>query len=136
MIILLDTTALSAAIRHEKAMISFLTAKRPGEITTAAPVTAEIEYALHRLDSSSREYTLLNDQKEKLISIIEVLPWNKKTSVFFGSIKAELERKGQTVDDVDIAAAAIALENGAEVLTANLVQFRQISDLKSRHWTE
>jgi tRNA(fMet)-specific endonuclease VapC len=135
-IYLLDITALSAAMRHEEAMISFLTARRPGEITTASPVAGEIEYGIQRLAHDSRQFDLLNIQKEKLFSLIEILPWNRNAAVRFGKIKADLEQKGKTADDIDIATAAIALENNAEIITANIVQFRQFPNLISRHWAE
>jgi tRNA(fMet)-specific endonuclease VapC len=134
MIFVLDTTAFSAAMRLDPAMIEFLRSRRPGEIATVPPVTAEIEYGIRRLDSSSRKSRLLSERKDQLLALVQVLPWEPRSSVNFGTIKADLENAGTLIDDFDIAIAAIALSHGAEVVTANLSHFRRIEGLASRHW--
>jgi predicted nucleic acid-binding protein len=55
--------------------------------------------------------------------------------VRFGGIKATLERAGKLIDDFDIAVAAIALANGARVITANLPHFARAEGLSCRHWS-
>jgi len=41
---ILDTTAVSAAMRAESAVMRFLRLRRPGDVAVAPPVVAEIEY--------------------------------------------------------------------------------------------
>jgi predicted nucleic acid-binding protein len=134
MISVLDTTAFSAAMRMDAAMTSFLKAHKPGEIATVPPVIAEIEYGILRLDPSSRKGRLLRESRDRLLSLVEVIAWEPGASVYFGIIKAALERAGTFIDDFDIAIAAIALDHGAEVVTANLSHFQCIAGLTSRHW--
>jgi predicted nucleic acid-binding protein len=131
----LDTTAFSAAMRNEPAMAEFLQARQPGDICVVPPVVAEIEYGIQRLETGSRKRALLADRRTKLLSAIRVLEWTPQASLNFGGIKAALERKGQLIDDFDIAVAAIALAHGAQVITANLPHFARIEGLPSRHWT-
>jgi predicted nucleic acid-binding protein len=38
--------------------------------------------------------------------------------VKFGEIKAQLERDGTPIDDMDIAIAAVAASHGADIVTA------------------
>jgi tRNA(fMet)-specific endonuclease VapC len=64
-----------------------------------------------------------------------VLDWTPPASVRFGGINAALERGGQPIDDFDIAVAAIALAQEAQVITANLPHFARVHALRSRHWT-
>lgn len=134
MISVLDTTAFSAAMRHEPAIVSFLGARPPGEFGVVPPVVAEIEYGLHRLDRTSRRYRLLAAQKERLLSTIPLLDWIPAASVQFGAIKAGLEEAGMMIEDFDIAVAAIACVHRAEVITANLTHFTRIEGLPCRHW--
>jgi tRNA(fMet)-specific endonuclease VapC len=131
----LDTTAVSAAMRNEPAMVEFLKARKPGEVAVVPPVVAEIEYGIQRLEPGSRKRTLLSDRRTKLFAAIRVLDWIPQASVRFGGIKAALERTGQLIDDFDIAVAAIALAHGAGVITANLPHFARIEGLRSRHWS-
>ncbi|MFO7781206.1 MAG: type II toxin-antitoxin system VapC family toxin [Spirochaetia bacterium] len=133
---LLDTTALSAAMRNEDEMVEYLEARRPGTLAIAPPVLAEIEYGLRRLEHGSRARSLLKAQKDRLLGHLRILDWDQPSSEYFGEIKASLEKAGKLIDDFDIAIAAIARSHAARVITANLVHFRRIEGLESRHWTE
>lgn len=134
MMIVLDTTAFSAAMRKEPEMMDFLKQYRPGNIRTVPPVVAEIEYGIQRFNDSGRKHRLLSIQRDNLLQLIGVLPWNEDSSRRFGRIKAVLERKGTIIDDFDIAIAAIALSHSAEIITANIAHFGRITDLTFRHW--
>ncbi len=134
MIFVLDTTAFSAAMRQEPELTSFLQRHRPGKISTVPPVIAEIEYGIHRFDPLSKRFKLLREQQERLLKLILVLPWNPESSVMFGKIKAELEKAGTPIDDFDVAIAAITIAHNAELVTANLVHFKRVEGLSSRHW--
>lgn len=134
MMYLLDTTAFSAAMRNEPAIVTFLQDRRPGEIAIAPPVEAEIEYGIKRLEQDSRKHRLLSKQKKKLLQAIGFLPWTNESSRLFGIIKTDLEHKGTPIDDFDVAIAAIALSHGAAVVTANLVHFSRVAGLESIHW--
>jgi tRNA(fMet)-specific endonuclease VapC len=130
----LDTTALSAAMRHEEAMLSFLRALRPGDVATVPPAVAEIEYGIRRLEPGSRKRTLLEDEQRRLLRVITVLDWTPEASRLFGTMKSTLERSGGMIDDIDVAIAAIAVAHDASVVTANLVHFTRIENLRVRHW--
>ena len=71
---LIVNTAKAAAMRNEPGMALFMGARRPGEIATVPPVVAEIKYGIRRIDASSRKYTLLLTQKEKLFQVIQAVP--------------------------------------------------------------
>jgi predicted nucleic acid-binding protein len=131
---ILDTTAFSAAMRNEPAMVDFLKARPPGELAVVPPVIAEIEYGIQRLEPGSRKRTLLSEREAQLLSAVRVLEWTPPASVRFGGIKAALEHTGQLIDDFDIAVAAIALAHEAQVITANLPHFARVQGLRSRHW--
>jgi tRNA(fMet)-specific endonuclease VapC len=130
----LDTTAFSAAMRRDSALLKLLKKYQPGEIVTVPPVVAEIQYGLERLDKSSKKYYLLKAERDRWLSVIAVLPWSNEASEFFGEIKADLERFGRLIDDFDIAIGAIAIAHECSVITANLSHFQRIGKLKSKNW--
>ena len=69
----LDTTPFSAVMKQDAGIMSFLKEYRPGDIATAPPVVAEIQYSIRRLDSSSKKCLLLKAESDRLLSIITVL---------------------------------------------------------------
>lgn len=130
----LDTTAFSAAMRRENALLTFFKAHRPGDIMTVPPVVAEIHYGIERLDHSSKKYFLLKSEMDRLLQIIGILPWSSESSFYFGVIKSDLEKRGNLIDDFDIAIGAIAMAHKGCVITANLNHFQRIKNLKSKFW--
>ena len=60
---ILDTTAVSAAMRNEPDMVKYLKAMQPGDVAVAPPVVAEIEYGIQRLEPGSRKRSLLADRQ-------------------------------------------------------------------------
>ncbi len=130
----LDTSACAAAMRHDPEIEAFLRSRVPGDVALVPPVVAEIEYGIRRLHAGSRKRILLERELRRLLKSLRVLEWTGESSVQFGEIKAQLERDGAPIDDMDVAIAAVALSHGAEVLTANLVHFSRIATLTSRHW--
>ena len=130
----LDTTAFSAAMRRDPDLMSLLKGYRPNDIVTVAPVVAEIRYGIKRLNNASKKVLLLKAERDRLLAIINVLPWQSAASEKYGAIKADLERRGKMIDDFDIAIAAIAISHECGVLTANLKHFGRIQDLESKSW--
>jgi tRNA(fMet)-specific endonuclease VapC len=130
----LDTTAFSAAMRKESALLNLLKGYLPNDIVTVPPVTAEIQYGIKRLRNASKKVLLLKAERDRLLSVIAVLPWISEASKKYGEIKADLERRGKIIDDFDIAIAAIAMSHKCGVLTANLRHFERITDLETKSW--
>jgi predicted nucleic acid-binding protein len=74
-------------------------------------------------------------ERDRLLSVIEVLPWQLESSENYGEIKADLERCGTPIDDFDIAIGAIALSHKCGVITANIRHFERIKDLECKGWS-
>lgn len=130
----LDTSACAAAMRHDPEIEAFLQSRSPGDIALVPPVVAEIEYGIRRLPAGTRKRELLRQELTRLLETIRVLEWTRSSSAQFGEIKAQLERDGTPIDDMDIAIAAVAASHGAAVVTANLVHFSRIAGLSARRW--
>lgn len=130
----LDTTAFSGVMRKDSALMDMLMGYQPGDIATAPPVVAEIQYGIKRLKNASKKVLLLKAERDRILSVVTVLPWHAEASKKFGEIKANLERKGKLIDDFDIAIAAIAISHDCGVITANLKHFKRIKGLETISW--
>ena len=130
----LDTTAFSALMQQKPGLITILKQYRPRDIGTVPPVVAEITYGIERLDHKSRKFMLLNSEKDRLLSLLSVLPWIPESSHQFGVIKADLEKRGMLIDDFDVTIAAVALSHQCGVITSNTSHFKRIKDLDCQSW--
>ena len=80
-------------------------------------------------------------KKDKNLAVVEELKTRIKTlhtvsgiPSLYGTIKAELESRGQTLDDADLLIASIALLNNATLVTNNSEHFKRINELKIENW--
>ena len=123
-------------MRYDPSFLAFLRQYSPADVVTAPPVIAEIEYGIRRLARNTRKRKLLEEQRDRILSILKILPWNAASAEHYGEIKAGLEKSGAIIDDFDIAIAAIATSHKHAVITANLAHFRLIENLESSHWRD
>ena len=130
----LDTSAFSHLMKRDHELQSIIKTYPPKDIVTVPPVIAEIQYGLKRLQPSSKKQLLLTVERDRILKVLDVLPWIDESSSFFGEIKADLEKKGQLIDDFDIAISAIALSHEAGVITANINHFSRVQNLQCMDW--
>ena len=56
-----------------------------------APIVTEIHYGIERLDHLAMKYYLFKSELDRLLAIIDILPWLFEVSYSVGIIKADLE---------------------------------------------
>ncbi len=61
---------------------------------------------------------------------------NREVCRIFGHVKAELERKGNIIDDADLLIASCALVYNRVLVTNNEKHFKRITDLKIENWSK
>ncbi|MBT9332917.1 PIN domain-containing protein [Acidipila sp. 4G-K13] len=69
-----------------------------------------------------------------LLRKIAILPWTSAAAEYYATVRADLERTGQPMDDMDIMIAAHVLAEDC-VLVTNDAAFRRIEGLKIEDWT-
>lgn len=104
----LDTTAMTALMRGELAVVQRLFRVEPTEIWVPQPVVAELRYGLARLPRSRRK-AALELRANELLSALPRAPWTDDVSARFGAIKEDLQRRGVRIEDFNVAIAAHAL---------------------------
>lgn len=128
---LLDTNAFSHAIRNTQSRFSLrFQSIRLHEIGISVITEAELHFGLARRPQAHA----LAHSVDSLLHRITILPWTSKAAKLYGGIRAELERKGQRMDDMDVRIAAHALAEDA-ILVTNDAAFQRITHLRTEDWT-
>ena len=130
---LLDTNTVSFLMRGDTEVRDRLAACSRTDVFLCQPVVGEIEYGLARLPRSARRNRLRRRFDLFLRELVRV-PWTDEVSRAFGAIKADLERRGARIEDLDVAVAAHAVALGATLVTDNTDHMRRVRGLKLENW--
>ena len=82
--------------------------------------------------SSERERAL--DLLDRLVALLPVLPLPQPAGEAYGTIRADLERRGEVIGNNDLWIAAHALAAGLILATNNRREFARISGLQLADW--
>jgi tRNA(fMet)-specific endonuclease VapC len=129
----LDTNVVSLLMKGDPTVIDRLKQVARPDVFIPQPVIAEIAYGLQRL-SRSRRKDALALRFERLKDEIRRAAWSDDVSEAFGTIKAALERKGERIEDFDVAVAAHALAGECVLVTANLKHLARVPGLEIEDW--
>ena len=134
--LLLDTSAVSAFMRRRPHALLLLREQDPSTVHLCAPVAAEIQFGLSRLQPESRRRRLLANEFERLRACARWIDWSEAATRVFGHWKATLQQRGTPIEDMDLAIASVALSLPAQLATANIRHFERIDDLDIVDWSE
>ncbi|MDQ3006287.1 MAG: type II toxin-antitoxin system VapC family toxin [Chloroflexota bacterium] len=125
---ILDTDHCIAILRLKLDLSDHVAADEELFITsiTVAELTHGANRSLHREDNLTR--------LEVLFAALTVLPFDEMAGRRFGHLKAELEKKGEPLADLDLQIASIALEHHLPLATNNNKHFKRVKDLKLENW--
>ena len=130
----LDTNALSALLKGDRNAAQRLKSTARRDIGVPSPVIAEIEYGIARLPRSKRKQRLA-DRFNLFREQLHRIPWTDEVSAAFGTIKADLEKRGTRLEDFDIAIAAHAAALDAILITGDRSHMTRIKNLDVEDWT-
>ena len=65
---------------------------------------------------------------------IRILPFDDAAAEAYGSIRTDLERRGELIGANDLLIAAHALSLGATLVSNNLGEFRRVAGLLVENW--
>lgn len=71
---------------------------------------------------------------ENLLSKLEIFPFTANSGKIYGDIRANLQREGEMINELDIFIAAIVKENNMKLITKNVRHFEKINNLKIESW--
>ncbi|MBM3295764.1 MAG: type II toxin-antitoxin system VapC family toxin [Candidatus Aminicenantes bacterium] len=130
---LFDTDVLSNLTRKRPAqsLLAKLARTHQEDCFTSSITLAEIYYGLQKWPDRKEIVARL---EEKVFPLFVVFDFDESSAKCYGEIRAHLERKGQTRDDLDLQIAAIALQHRLTLVTGNVKHFRGIPGLVVENW--
>ncbi len=105
---------------------------KPSLFKIPAVVEAELRVGAEKSRDPQRSRALV----EEFLLPFEVLPFDSAAARIYGTVRAELERKGSVIGGNDLLIAATALAHGATLVTHNVREFKRVPDLALEDWVE
>jgi tRNA(fMet)-specific endonuclease VapC len=124
----------SALMKGDARVVARLKAVSKSSVYVPQPVIAEICYGIERLPKSKRR-AFLQGRFDLICSELQKMPWTDDVSMRFGNIKAALEKRGQRLEDFDIAIAAHA-DADSTLVTANTDDMVRVPGVKIENWAD
>jgi len=103
----------------------------PGEAAISVITYGELLYGAAK--SLQRQVALV--KLRELIHLMPALPLPEAAAETYGSIRYDLEAKGEMIGNNDLWIAAHALASGLTLVTNNEKEFRRVRALKVQNWT-
>jgi len=117
--------------KPEEVLRRFRTLK-PGEAALSAITFGELVY---RAEKSAQRVAALEVLRE-LARVLPVMGLPETAAEAYGTMRAELERKGQMIGNNDLWIAAHAKAAGLTLVTNNEREFRRVRGLKVENWLD
>ena len=128
---MLDTNTVSYAIKGTIPKVRNRLGKIPmAQIVISVVTEAELRFGIARRPEAKQ----LRIAVEELLLRVSVLPWDSQAAREYGELRADLERSGTPVGNLDLMIAAHALAADA-VLVTNDAALRRIKRVKTEDWT-
>jgi tRNA(fMet)-specific endonuclease VapC len=101
------------------------------QIAISSVTEAELRFGVARKPGATR----LQNAVEEFLLRVEILPWESEAARQYARVRAQLERDGEPMGNLDIMIAAHALAVPA-VLVTNDQAFRRVKQLKTEDWSK
>lgn len=103
---------------------------RPDDVVLCSVVKAELLYGAAKSSVGERTLARLN----RFFTPFSSLPFDDRSAVVYGALRADLERRGIPIGPNDLMIAAIALASDSILVTHNTREFERISNLNHEDW--
>jgi len=91
----------------------------------------EIVYGAFKSDQKEK---YLIQVKDKLIPLVQLIPFDKNEAFAYGEIRSILEKNGTPLNDTDLMIAATAVANNLILITGNESHFSRIENIRVENW--
>jgi tRNA(fMet)-specific endonuclease VapC len=128
---MLDTDTCIAVIKRRPEMaLKKLRAKSIGQVGISSVTLSELTFGAA---NSARPQQNREALREFLLPL-EVAAYDETCAFRYGTVRADLERKGRPIGSLDTLIAAHALALDAILVTHNTEEFGQVEDLAIEDW--
>lgn len=129
--ILLDTNICIYIINaRPPAVLARFRQHRLGDIGLSSVAAAELAFGVAKSGSARNRQAL-----DMFLAPLMVLPFDEAAVWAYGSLRADLERRGTPIGTLDTMIAAHALSRQALLVTHNTREFAQVPGLQLADWT-
>jgi tRNA(fMet)-specific endonuclease VapC len=103
---------------------------RPGEAVLSVITYGELLYGA----AKSKQRVAALEQLRELGNLLPALSLPETAAEVYGTIRAELEVKGELIGNNDLWIASHAVASGLTLITNNEREFRRVRGLKMQNW--
>lgn len=128
---LLDTNMVSHFIKGVNNVRNNVISVPMSELGISAITEGELLFGLAKKPDAKQLCRVVDE----FLIRVDVLPWDSAAAQCYGVLRADMQKKGKALGNLDmlIAAHALALE---VVLITNDLAFRRVEGLKTADWTQ
>ncbi len=130
---LLDTNIVSDLVKRPQGpvaeKIGRLSSEERNQLCTSIIVAAELRYGF-----AKKGATKLGQRIEKLLEMVDVLPFDVEADKHYGRIRVELERRGAIIGANDMLIAAHTIAVDAVLVTDDVREFERVGGLNLENW--
>lgn len=101
------------------------------EVGISVVTEAELRFGVARRPEASSLKTVV----EEFLLRVEALPWDSEAAQYYASIRAELEKDGEPMGNLDLMIAAQAVAAKLVLVTHDQV-FRRVKGLRIEDWAK
>jgi tRNA(fMet)-specific endonuclease VapC len=94
---------------------------------------AEIDYGIEKSPVKKKER---HTKIEQIRLILEVHAFDEPAAADYGTIRAQLEKKGIVISERGLQIASIAVSKGLRLITHNVKAFHRVDRLKVEDWAQ
>jgi tRNA(fMet)-specific endonuclease VapC len=127
---LLDTNAVSVALRGHAGIDAKLSELEGGDWCISAITRAELRYGVALKPEAKQLPRLVN----AFLDVADTAPWDAAAADTHGKLRAALRKAGTPIGDFDEMIAAHALALGCVLVTDNVQHFKRVKGLKIENW--
>ena len=128
---LLDTNMVSYFIKGEHHVRDKVVSVPMSMLSISAITEGELLFGLAKKPNADSLHVLVHE----FLIRVDVLPWDSDAARCYGMLRADMQKRGRVLSNLDmlIAAHALALD---VVLITNDRAFNQVAGLKIEDWTQ
>ena len=127
---MLDTNIIIYVIKRRPISVLEVFNRHAGQMCISSITLAELLHGAEKSERVEHNLNVIND----LTSRLEVLNYDSEASAHYGDIRADLERKGQTIGVNDLHIAGHCRAKGMILVTNNEKEFNRVEGLRVENW--
>jgi tRNA(fMet)-specific endonuclease VapC len=127
---MLDTDISSYIIKRRPAALLAKFEKHGETLNVSVITVAELRFGAEKAARPK-----LTELIEAYLDRLAILDWTDEVTSHYARVRAELERAGKPIGNMDLLIAAHAVSQGMTVVTNNLKHFLNVPGLKVEVWS-